>query len=355
MTLDANTSSRKLDHLRICSETNPNAGSPGFEDVRLVHNALPECNFDSIDLSVNFLGKKLSSPLFISAMTGGHPETTEVNRVLGCAAEKYGLAMGVGSQRAALEDPKLADSFRIVRDVAPHAFLCGNLGAVQLVTHGMDWVESVIDMIDADALCIHLNFLQEVIQPEGDRNAIGCLDAISQACKETKIPIIVKETGSGISSEVAARLFDVGVSAIDVGGYGGTSWAKIEGIRAQKQKTAGDKSLTGLGNTFIEWGIPTAVSVFEVAKVSKGPVIATGGLKTGLDIAKGIALGATLGGMALSLLGPAFAGEDELGYAIDKIHTELSAAMFLCGSQDIPSQQKARYYLTGDVRQMIRT
>ena len=355
MTGDARTSSRKLDHLRICSEMNITAGSPGFEDVRLVHNALPECNLDTIDLSVNFLGRKLGSPLYISAMTGGHPDTKEVNRVLGCAAEKYGLVMGVGSQRAALENPEHADSFRIVRDVAPHAFLCGNIGAVQLVTHGMNWVEPAIEMIDADALCIHLNFLQEVVQPEGDHNAAGCLAAISEVCKEAKVPIIVKETGCGISSEVAARLFDAGVSAIDTGGYGGTSWAKIEGIRAQNQNTAGDKTLTSLGPTLLSWGIPTAVSVFEVAKVNKGPVIASGGLKTGLDIAKGIALGATLGGMALSLLGPALVSEDELRYAIDKIHAELSAAMFLCGAKDIPSLSKVRYYLTGDVRQMIQT
>ena len=354
MTGDSCTSSRKLDHLRICSETNIAAGSAGFEDVRLVHNALPECNLDTIDMSVNFLGRKLASPLCIAAMTGGHPDTKEVNRVLGCAAEKYGLVMGVGSQRAALENPEYADSFRIVRDVAPHAFLCGNLGAVQLVTHGMDWVEPAIEMIDADALCIHLNFLQETIQPEGDHNAAGCLAAISEVCKEAKVPIIVKETGCGISSEVAARLFDAGVSAIDTGGYGGTSWAKIEGIRVQNQNTASDKTQTRLGYSLIEWGIPTAVSVFEVAKVNKGPVIATGGLKTGLDIAKGIALGATLGGMALSLLKPALAGEDELGNAIDTIHAELTAAMFLCGAKDIPTLSRARYYLKGDVRQMIR-
>lgn len=355
MILNTTTSSRKLDHLRLCSETDVTAGSSGFEDVILVHNALPECDLDSIDLSVDFLGRKLSSPLFISAMTGGHPDTAEVNRVLGSAAEKYGLAMGVGSQRAALENPDLAESFSIVRDAAPHAFLCGNLGAVQLVSHGMDWVDAAVEMIDADALCIHLNFLQEAVQPEGDHNATSCLDAISRACKESHVPIIVKETGCGISSEVAARLFDVGVAAIDTGGYGGTSWAKIEGARAHKRDAAGDKALVGLGNTLISWGIPTAVSVFEVAKVSKGPVIATGGLKTGLDIAKGIALGATLGGMALSLLGPALSGEKALGYAIETIHTELSAAMFLCGVKDISSLSKVRYYLLGNVRQMTRT
>ncbi len=355
MTPNTPTSSRKLDHLRLCSETDVTAGIAGFEDIILLHNALPECDLDRIDLSVDFLGIKLSSPLFISAMTGGHPDTAEVNRVLGSAAEKYGLAMGVGSQRAALENPELADSFRVVRDAAPHAFLCGNIGAVQLVSHGMEWVDAAVDMIEADALCIHLNFLQEAVQPEGDHDATSCLDAISTACKEANVPIIVKETGCGISSEVAARLFDAGVSAIDTGGYGGTSWAKIEGARAQKRDAAGDKALAGLGNSLLTWGIPTAVSVFEVAKVSKGPVIATGGLKTGLDIAKGLVLGATLGGMALSLLSPALSGEETLGSAIDKIHTELRASMFLCGAQDIAALAKVRYYLLGNVRQMIRT
>ncbi len=355
MTPNTPTSSRKLDHLRLCSETDVTAGSAGFEDIILVHNALPECDLDAIDLSVDFLGRKLSSPLFISAMTGGHPDTAEVNRVLGSAAEKYGLAMGVGSQRAALENPDLENSFSVVRDAAPHAFLCGNIGAVQLVSHGMEWVDAAVDMIDADALCIHLNFLQEAVQPEGDHDATSCLDAISHACKEANVPIIVKETGCGISSEVAARLFDVGVSAIDTGGYGGTSWAKIEGARAQKRDAAGDKALAGLGNSLLTWGIPTAVSVFEVAKVSKGLVIATGGLTTGLDIARGIVLGATLGGMALYLLAPALSGEETLGSAIDTIHTELRASMFLCGAKDIASLAKVRYYLLGNVRQMIRT
>lgn len=353
MTKEKLTSSRKMDHLRICSRIDIETGSTLFDDVHLVHCALPECDMDQIDLSVEFLGKRLASPLFIAAMTGGHPDTAEVNRVLASAAEQYGLGIGVGSQRAALEKPELADSFAIVRETAPHAFVCGNLGAVQLVEHGTEWAERAVEMIDADALCIHLNFLQEAIQPEGDHSAVGCLDAVRQLCKDVKFPVIVKETGNGISREVASRLWDAGVSAIDTGGMGGTSWAKIEGIRANERGAAGDKALLELGESLLTWGVPTAVSVFEVAGTGTGPVIATGGLRSGLDIAKGIALGATLGGMALPLLTPALCGEEETCRTIDAVHYQLRAAMFLTGSSDVSALQHARTYVTGTLREMI--
>ena len=353
MTKEKLTSSRKMDHLRICSQTDIETGSTLFDDVHLVHCALPECDMDAIDLSVEFLGKRLSSPLFIAAMTGGHTDTAEVNRVLASAAERYGLGIGVGSQRAALEKPELADSFAIVRETAPHAFVCGNLGAVQLVEHGTEWAERAVEMIDADALCIHLNFLQEAIQPEGDHSAVGCLDAIRQLCKDVKFPVIVKETGNGISREVASRLWDAGVAAIDTGGMGGTSWAKIEGIRCTERGAAGDKALRELGDTLLTWGVPTAVSVFEVARTGTGPVIATGGLRSGLDIAKGIALGATLGGMALPLRSPARCGEDETYRTIDAIHYQLRAAMFRTGSPDVSALKHARTYITGTWREMV--
>lgn len=355
MTREKLTSSRKMDHLRICSQTDIETGATGFDDVHLVHCALPECDMDHIDLSVEFLGKRLGSPLFIAAMTGGHPDTAEVNRVLASVAETYGLAIGVGSQRAALENPKLADSFAIVRETAPHAFVCGNLGAVQLVEHGAEWAERAVEMIDADALCIHLNFLQEAIQPEGDHSAVGGLDAVRRLCNDVSFPVIVKETGNGISREVATLLWDAGVSAIDTGGVGGTSWAKIEGIRADERGAAGDKALRELGDSLLTWGIPTAVSVFEVAGTGPKPVIATGGLRSGLDIAKGIALGATLGGMALPLLAPALAGEEEMVRTIESFHYQLRAAMFLTGSPDISALRTTRTYITGALRQMIDT
>ncbi len=228
------TSSRKLDHLRICAEKDVESGDAGFGDIRFVHNALPECDMRSIDLRTRFLGRTFATPLFISAMTGGHPGTKEVNARLARAAEHFGIGMGVGSQRAALENPDLSDTFAIVRDEAPTAFIVANLGAVQLRDHGPEWAVSAIDMIRADAIAIHLNFLQEAIQPEGDHNAAGCLAAIEELCSSVKTPVIVKETGCGISTETARRCWSAGVKAIDIGGWGGTSWAAVESVRADE-------------------------------------------------------------------------------------------------------------------------
>lgn len=341
------TTGRKYDHLRICLDGDAEFGNPGFDDVRLVHNAIPEIDFDEITVETEFLNRTVGSPLVISAMTGGHSATHDVNKTLAAAAEKYNLVMGVGSQRAALEDKSLEKSFSVVRDTAPNAFLAANIGAVQLAEHGMDWAQRAVEMIDANALCVHLNFLQEAIQPEGECRAKGVLDALREVCKESKVPVIVKETGSGLSGPVAAALFDCGAAAVDVGGFGGTSWAKIEGLRC-----AGDKALRSKGEVFLEWGIPTAVSVFEVSKIKKGAVISTGGLKTGLDIAKSAALGADMGGMALALLAPAHAGETQLFDKIDAIIEELKTAMFLTGSKTPKELANAKYYLTGVVREM---
>lgn len=340
------TSSRKLDHLNLCANTDVAFGDSGFSDVRLVHNAVPECAAEDIDIRTTFLGRELAAPLFIAGMTGGHPDTAEVNKTLASAAEQFGIPMGVGSQRAALENPDLEDSFTIVRDTAPSAFLAGNISAVQLRDHGLEWADRAVEMISADALCIHLNFLQEMVQVEGDRSALGILSTIREAAKSLSVPVIVKETGSGISREAAAALFDAGAAAVDVGGFGGTSWAKIEKARAS------DKTHQALGDTFLEWGIPTAVSVFEVAQVGKGPVIATGGLKNGLDAAKAIALGADMSGMALTLLPDAMQGKDALFGRIETICRELKTAMFLTGAQNISALAKVRYYLTGTVREM---
>ncbi|PKL66063.1 MAG: type 2 isopentenyl-diphosphate Delta-isomerase [Methanomicrobiales archaeon HGW-Methanomicrobiales-3] len=346
------TSSRKLDHLRICAEEQVESGESGFSDVRFVHNALPECDMGKIDIRSRFMNHAFSSPLFISAMTGGHPGTKEVNARLARAAERYGLGMGVGSQRAALENPALADTFSVVRDEAPHAFLVGNLGAVQLRDHGIEWAEKAVEMIGANALAIHLNFLQEAIQPEGDHNATGCLDAIAELCRDVKVPVIVKETGCGISAATARALWGAGVSAIDIGGWGGTSWAAVESVRAGETGHSGDKRLKSLGEDFAGWGIPTVVSLAEVLATGS-PVIASGGIRSGMDIAKGLAFGADLCGMAMPLLKPAMESDDALNETIDAVHRELTVTMFLTGSSRVPDLRKASVQITGRTRQMI--
>jgi len=347
------TSSRKLDHLRICAEKEVESGDAGFGDVRFVHNALPECDMGTIDLTSRFLNRTFSSPLFISAMTGGHPGTKEVNSRLARAAERFGMGMGVGSQRAALENPSLADTFSVVRDEAPHAFLAANLGVVQLRDHGIEWVERAVEMIQADAIVIHLNFLQEAIQPEGDHNALGCLTAIGELCREFKKPVIIKETGCGISAATARQCWGAGASAIDIGGWGGTSWAAVESVRAEESRNIQDKHLQTLGADFMEWGIPTVVSLAEVIATG-GPVIASGGVRSGLDIAKGLALGAELCGMALPLLKPAMESDEALARTIDGIHQELIATMFLTGSAKIADLRKTRMFIAGKTRQMIQ-
>lgn len=346
------TSSRKLDHLRICAEEDVERGDAGFSDMRFVHNALPECDMAAIDRRTRFLSHEFSSPLFISAMTGGHPDTRIVNARLARAAERYGIGMGVGSQRAALEDPALAGTFSVVRDEAPHAFLVANLGAVQLRDHGIEWAERAIGMIDANAIAIHLNFLQEAIQPEGDHNAAGCLDAVRDLCTGTRTPVIIKETGCGISAQTAKVCLGAGAAAIDIGGAGGTSWAAVESFRAGKNPGRAGLQKRDLGEDFAEWGIPTVVSLSEVL-TTEAPVIASGGIRGGLDAAKALALGADLCGMALPLLAPALSGDEALDRAIDAIHRQLDAAMFLTGSARIADLKKARMYITGRTRQMI--
>jgi len=278
-------------------------------------------------------------------MTGGHPETTEINRNLAIAVEENGVGMGVGSQRAALEDERLEESFTVVREVAPKAFIYANIGIPQILQHGIEYAERAVEMIDADALAIHLNFLQEVIQPEGDVNARNGLKAIREVCENLKVPVIVKETGGGISALVAERLRDVGVDAIDVGGAGGTSWIGVEVYRTD------DEISKRIGYEFWDWGLPTAFSIVECRGYL--PLIATGGLRSGLDVAKSIALGAEIGSAALPFLSAATKSAEEVSRLIEFFVRGLKMAMFLTGSRKVKDLRRCRLMFFGKFKDYL--
>ncbi|MCK5240000.1 MAG: type 2 isopentenyl-diphosphate Delta-isomerase, partial [Candidatus Thorarchaeota archaeon] len=251
------TRRRKIEHIEICLQENVQCNkSTMFDDISFIHNAMPEIDKDAIDLNTNFLGLRANAPIAIAAMTGGHPDTTDINRRLAEAAEELRIPIGVGSQRAAIEDDSLVNTFRIVRDSAPSVPIIANIGATHVVA-----AKKAVEMIDADIIGIHLNPLQEAVQPEGDCNSIGVLGHIEAIVDSTDIPVLVKETGAGISSDVATRLEAIGVSGIDVGGVGGTSWAAVEYYRALKEN---DDVKAQLGLDFWDWGIPTALSVIMV-------------------------------------------------------------------------------------------
>lgn len=328
-------STRKAEHLAvIVSRDVDSRERPGWDDVRLIHQALPEVDFDEVDTSTELLGRSLALPLVIASMTGGHGDAYWVNRVLARAAERYGIAMGVGSQRAALRDRRLRETYAVVRDEAPGAFVIGNIGAPQLIAQGgtpalgPDDVAEVVAMVRANALAVHLNTLEEAIMPEGDRRARGCRDAIARLAEVSPVPLIGKETGAGLSADAALALRDVGVRALDVGGLGGTSFAAVEGARAD---AAGDRQGARLGETFRDWGIPTAVSLVQ-ARGAGLPLIATGGVRSGLDAARAIALGASAVGVARPLLLAALAGFGAVAAWIEQFARELRTALFLTGS-----------------------
>jgi isopentenyl-diphosphate Delta-isomerase len=314
-----------------------------LEYVKLFHNALPEIDYDEIDLSTQFLNKSFSAPLIIDSMTGGTDEAFLINKRLGQIAEKYGLGMGLGSQRAGLKSEKLIESYSIARNVAPNAFLIANIGGAQL-SDGLSTVDviKIIKMIDADALAIHLNPLQELIQPEGEPRFKGILQRISNLVQDIEIPIIVKEVGSGISADVALRLEKSGVRSINVAGSGGTSWAGIEKIRADQHN---EYIKSQLGELFWDWGIPTALSILLVSRSVKIPIIASGGLRNGLEIAKCMILGSNLCAMAFPFLKRAAQSEEELEKFTQLILSEIRSTMFLLGTKDIGSLKNTRYIL----------
>jgi isopentenyl-diphosphate delta-isomerase len=308
-----------------------------------------------IDLSVTFLGRKLKLPLAISGMTGGHGRALAVNETLARVAERRGIAIGVGSQRAALRDPMLVPTYSVVRDSAPTAFVIANVGISQLVRQdrepplGMRDIAQIVSMVKADALAVHLNYLEESVQPEGQTRARGALSAIRALTAGSRVPVIAKETGAGITKAVALRLRAAGVKAIDVGGVGGTSFAAVEAMRAAAQS---DRARMSLGNRFRDWGVPTAVAVVGSASVGL-PVVATGGVRSGLDAAKAIALGATVVGVGRPLLQAALRGEESVERWIRDFELELRTAVFLSGVRRGVDLRLAPIVITGELRRWL--
>ncbi len=323
--------SRKNDHIRINLEKDVRSGVfSGLERFHFIHRALPELNLDEIDLSQEIFGKKVKAPILISSMTGGTDEAGRINRVLAQAAQSTGIAMGVGSQRAAIEHSELSSTFQ-VRDMAPDVLLFANLGAVQLnYGYGVDHCLRAVNMIGADALVLHLNALQEALQPEGDTRFAGILEKIRIVCREIHVPVIVKEVGWGFSMADAKDLLEAGVSAIDVAGAGGTSWSQVEMHRAQDERDA------RLASAFVDWGIPTSQAIQNVHKAAPGMlIIASGGLRSGIDIAKCLALGAMLGGMASPFLKAASISLESTIQTIEDIQREIQICLFATGSANL--------------------
>jgi isopentenyl-diphosphate Delta-isomerase len=327
-----NTQTRKADHLRICLEDDVQFRNltNGLEQYRFTHSCLPELDWSEVNLKTQFLGKTLNAPLLISSMTGGTEQAKLINSRLAVAAQKHGLAMGVGSQRIAVEKPNLAHTFAM-RSLAPDAMLFANLGAVQLnYTYGLEQCLRVVEILAADALILHLNPLQECIQPSGDTNFKGLLKKIQQLCQQIDVPVIAKEVGNGISKEMATKLIEAGVDAIDVAGAGGTSWSMVESERAENNLQR------QLGRTFADWGISTADCIVQIREqYADLPLIASGGLRNGLEVAKAIALGADLGGLAFPFLQAASDSEAAIDELIELLIAELKTVLFCTGNANL--------------------
>lgn len=334
-------SDRKLEHLLLCTHSDVEYHKKtGFNDVELVHKAIPEVNQEEIDLSTSLFGKKMDAPIIITAITGGHPFSQEVNRKLAHAAEKFNIGLGLGSQRAAVENPELASTYTVARKEAPNSLLIGNIGAPQL-----EQAPQAAEMMELDAMAVHLNALQEAIQPGGDLNTIGYLEKLQMTAESMDLPIMVKETGAGISGNDARVLEKTGIAAIDVAGAGGTSWAAVEKYRSK------DKDM---GELYWDWGIPTAASTVEVSQSVKIPIISSGGIRNGLDAVKSLALGAGAIGMALPVLKASYISEKVLFNFFEKLLAEIKVAMFLVGANNLEELKKADLVITGKTREWLR-
>lgn len=354
MTLTTETRKRKADHIRISLRRDVQARTitTGLDDVHFIHRALPEINKHDIDLSVSVFDHEFAAPLMAGAITGGTSKARKINATIAQAVEKLDLGMGVGSERAALEDHRLESTFSAARQNAPTAFLMANIGGVQFVNgYGLKEIRKAIDIVQADAIAVHLNPLQEAVQPEGQTNFKGIANEIKQVSKETDKPLIIKETGAGISAEDAKKLANAGVRGIDVSGAGGTSFAAVEYYRISAQ---GNTISRRLSKEFWDWGIPTAVSVVEVSKSVTIPIIASGGIRNGIDVAKAIALGASIASLSRPVLEAADIGVKETIDVFSLLMEELKNTMFLVGAKSIHDLAKVPLVITGSTAEWLK-
>lgn len=347
---DDTTARRKDAHLDLCAaeEVAPRENRTLLDDVRLVHCALPELSVGDVDLRTRWFGKTLAAPVLVTGMTGGTERAAEINQAIASVAEELGVAFGVGSQRAMAERPELTSTFA-VRRVAPHTVVLGNIGVVQAATLGVDAVRRLVDAIGADALAVHLNPGQELAQPEGDRDFRRGYETIGGLVKAFGESLLVKETGCGLAPEVARRLADLGVRSLDVSGLGGTSWVRVEELRSEGVARE-------VGAQFSGWGIPTAAAVVAARRVVPAgtTLVASGGLRTGLDVARALALGADLGGLALPLLRAWHArGVDGARDALTVIITALKHALALTGSRSVAELRTRPRVITGELKDWL--
>jgi isopentenyl-diphosphate delta-isomerase len=337
---------RKLGHLRISLEKNVEGDTlTGFQDIRLIHRALPELDLDEIDTRTSLYGRELSAPLIISALTGGTPKAKEINETLAAVAEEKKIGIGIGSQRIAIDQPEKRDTFSIVREKAPNTLVMGNLGCPQLARGwGLDEINEAIAMVEADALCFHMNPLQEAVQVGGDTDYRGILEIISEITTLIDTPIVMKETGCGIAYEDAVKMEKAGVQGLEIAGAGGTSWSAVEYHIAKEE---GEKDQEYLGQALWNWGIPTAISVVETSLKTSLDIIASGGIRTGAEIAKAITLGADAGGMAKPFLEKAIEGEKAVEEYVDNIIQEFKVVMFLVGAKKTEELHKVPALILG--------
>ncbi|MCX8204112.1 MAG: type 2 isopentenyl-diphosphate Delta-isomerase [Candidatus Nezhaarchaeota archaeon] len=344
---------RKIEHIRVCLERDVESArlKTGFRDVHLVHSCLPELDLSEVSLEAEFLGRRFSAPIAISALTGGPHLSTLINRSLAEASQRLNIPLELGSQRLAIEEPSLRASFKQARELSPDGFIVANVGAVQAASKGVEFVKEAVDMVEANAVAVHLNPLQEAIQPEGEAWFQGVLETLKELSSQVGVPVIVKEIGCGVAYEEASAIEKAGASAIDVAGVGGTSWAAIEAYRALSR---GDEKSYQLGMAFRDWGIPTAASIVEARLSTRLPIIGSGGVRSGIDAAKAIALGADLVGMALPLLKPALVGSWAVVEFLERVMRELRLSMFLTGSKRVEDLKRARVVITGFTAEWLK-